>query len=76
MTARTDHPPRCTGHDARGTQCVFRVGHEPPCRFHHELLGASQNAELVHRIAHPRSADDLLATAILLLVQYLEKRPP
>lgn len=38
-----------------------------------ELDGARQNAEFVHRVAHPKSQVDMLATAILLIIQHLEK---
>lgn len=38
-----------------------------------ELEGARQNAEFVKRIAHPRSKEEMLASAILLVIQHLEK---
>lgn len=41
-----------------------------------ELDGARQNAEYAKAIAHPRSAQEALANAILLIVQHLEKVSP
>jgi len=38
-----------------------------------ELDGAQHNAELVKRIAHPKSQEDMLASALLLIIQHLEK---
>lgn len=38
-----------------------------------ELDGARQNAQFVHRVAHPKSQIDMLATAILLIIQHMEK---
>lgn len=38
-----------------------------------ELDGARQNAEMVKKITHPSDKYDMLASAILLIIQHLEK---